>query len=161
MPIHHRIARSRGGPDDDWNLVDWDEYTHAYEHALDFVLFPEAPSFDFRMPGWSLLPEDLRIACRKERARRMSERHVSSETRAKVGAKSRERMLAGLASYVASHNKGKPKKEQHRKRISAALKGYVHEKVTCPHCGTEGGVTAMKRWHFDNCKHAHSALEQN
>lgn len=24
--------------------------------------------------------------------------------------------------------------------------------VACPHCGKEGGVGIMKRWHFDNCK---------
>tara|TARA_R110001592_G_C12603768_1_gene696079 strand:- start:56 stop:490 length:435 start_codon:yes stop_codon:yes gene_type:complete len=23
----------------------------------------------------------------------------------------------------------------------------------CPHCNKEGKGTAMKRWHFDNCKH--------
>lgn len=26
------------------------------------------------------------------------------------------------------------------------------ERTTCPHCGKEGGVGIMKRWHFDNCK---------
>lgn len=157
MPIHHKIARSRGGSDDDWNLTEWDEYTHAYEHALDFVLFPQAPSFDFRMPGWPLLPEELRLACRKERARRMSERVVSEETRRKVGVSSRVRMLAGLASYVASHNKGKPKTEAHRKKIGDAQRGVPHEIVTCPHCGASGGISAMKRWHFNNCKHVHSS----
>jgi hypothetical protein len=25
-------------------------------------------------------------------------------------------------------------------------------KITCPHCGKEGGSNAMTRWHFDNCK---------
>lgn len=24
--------------------------------------------------------------------------------------------------------------------------------VTCPHCGKEGHVNTMKRWHFDNCR---------
>lgn len=24
--------------------------------------------------------------------------------------------------------------------------------ITCPHCGVEGGVIGMKRWHFDKCK---------
>ena len=27
------------------------------------------------------------------------------------------------------------------------------EKVTCPHCSKSGGKPAMKRFHFDNCKH--------
>jgi len=32
------------------------------------------------------------------------------------------------------------------------LKGYTHKKIQCPHCGESGGETALKRWHFDNCK---------
>ena len=35
---------------------------------------------------------------------------------------------------------------------SKLMQGYVHERVTCPHCGFTGGATATKRWHFDNCK---------
>jgi len=26
------------------------------------------------------------------------------------------------------------------------------EKVTCPHCGMVGGISQMKRWHYNNCK---------
>lgn len=26
------------------------------------------------------------------------------------------------------------------------------EKIECPHCKKMGGIPAMKRWHFDNCK---------
>ena len=26
------------------------------------------------------------------------------------------------------------------------------KKVTCPHCGKEGAMLVMPRWHFDNCK---------
>jgi hypothetical protein len=33
------------------------------------------------------------------------------------------------------------------------IAGHMYEKLTCPHCGTSGGKGAMKRWHFDNCKH--------
>ena len=29
---------------------------------------------------------------------------------------------------------------------------HTHEIITCPHCNKCGGVSAMKRWHFDNCK---------
>jgi hypothetical protein len=37
---------------------------------------------------------------------------------------------------------------------SKKLTGYVHKKIQCPHCGESGGQTAIKRWHFDNCKGA-------
>ncbi len=30
--------------------------------------------------------------------------------------------------------------------------GRKHKIVTCPHCSKSGGITAMPRWHFDNCK---------
>ena len=30
--------------------------------------------------------------------------------------------------------------------------GHKYTKIICPHCGTEGGMNSMKRWHFDNCK---------
>jgi len=70
MAIHHKIPRSRGGSDDERNLIELDDYTHAYEHALDFILFPGfAPRFDFRQAGWRLLPEDLRDAVLQETSR--------------------------------------------------------------------------------------------
>jgi len=28
-----------------------------------------------------------------------------------------------------------------------------NRRLTCPHCGKEGGYTAMKRHHMDRCKH--------
>lgn len=52
--------------------------------------------------------------------------------------------------------------EQLRQRTSP-MKGKKHSEefkaamrkpkpiVACPHCGKEGGVGIMKRWHFDNC----------
>jgi hypothetical protein len=30
--------------------------------------------------------------------------------------------------------------------------GRKHKIVTCPHCSKSGGITAMPRWHFNNCK---------
>ncbi len=55
--------------------------------------------------------------------------------------------------------RGVAKSEEHKKKISDSLKGKYkgvpkgpQEKVRCPHCTKEGGVSNMKRWHFDNCK---------
>lgn len=37
--------------------------------------------------------------------------------------------------------------------ISAKSPNHVNNKrLTCPHCGKEGGYTAMKRHHMDRCK---------
>lgn len=43
--------------------------------------------------------------------------------------------------------KNKPKSQETREKMK---KPKVV--VKCPHCGLEGGVNAIKRWHFDNCK---------
>ena len=35
---------------------------------------------------------------------------------------------------------------------SKTMTGIAKPKITCPHCGKEGGVPQMNQWHFDNCK---------
>ncbi len=41
--------------------------------------------------------------------------------------------------------------EKTRQIKSQKMLGYKYELVTCPNCGTSGGATTMKRWHFDKC----------
>jgi len=41
----------------------------------------------------------------------------------------------------------KPKSEETKAKMRKPKK-----QITCPHCGKTGGVSAMKQWHFDNCK---------
>lgn len=74
--IHHIVPRSRGGTDDEWNLVEKDAYMHAYDHALDFILFDHAPWFDNRLEATALLPDDLKKAVSKEQSKRMTERNL-------------------------------------------------------------------------------------
>lgn len=45
-----------------------------------------------------------------------------------------------------------PKKGLPNEGASLANKGIPKKKVTCPHCGKEGGVNTMYRYHFENCK---------
>ncbi len=67
---------------------------------------------------------------------------------------------------------GKTLSLDHRKKVSAGLrdtyksgrrvpynlgkdpwnKGKTQERVCCPKCGTVGGISVMKRHHFDRCK---------
>jgi hypothetical protein len=42
------------------------------------------------------------------------------------------------------HNKGKPS--------PTSKTDHMNVQIQCPHCGTTGGMGAMKRWHFNNCK---------
>jgi group I intron endonuclease len=48
----------------------------------------------------------------------------------------------------------KPKSAEHVAKIAASKKGnsFSIAKVTCPHCGKQGGSNGMKRYHFNKCK---------
>jgi hypothetical protein len=61
-------------------------------------------------------------------------------------------MLPHVKEILIKSLTGKIQSEESKLKKSLANKGRVFEKVTCPHCNTIGGLTAMKRWHMDNCK---------
>ncbi len=108
---------------------------------------------------------------------RLTRQNVSEEVRNKIsiskkGKKHSEehKHKIGLSCKGKKHSEASKKKmsESHRghivtentkEKISASLKGNVpwnkgikQKTVKCPHCGKEGGILNMKRWHFDNCK---------
>ena len=135
---HHKVATSRGGPDEDWNFEDLSEYDHTFTHALDFVLFESAPRFDFRLPAWPLLPTDLQEAVLAETSRRMSERVVSEETKSKIsdsrkgqtpankgGTMSQEQKekISQSRKGTPAHNKGKKMSSEQKEQISQTLSG--------------------------------------
>jgi hypothetical protein len=91
-----------------------DPYAHAYDHALDFVLFEQAPVFDCRHDAWPLLPEGLREAVRKELSNRMSNRVIAEETKLKLS-------LAMLGRIPS--NKGKTMPEEFGQKISNSKRG--------------------------------------
>lgn len=54
-------------------------------------------------------------------------------------------------------NKGKTGKDSHRygKPLPEETKQKLRKPkplTQCPHCGKIGGISSMKRWHFDNCR---------
>ena len=61
----------------------------------------------------------------------------------------------------AKHAGSYVKSDEHRKKISESVKknqqdthpnlGKVRDKVICPHCGKQGSLNTMSRWHFNNC----------
>lgn len=67
-------------------------------------------------------------------------------------AKPEEIKQALSAKMVGENNPyfGKAHSEDIRAKMRAAH--AARPPVTCPHCGKEGHVNTMKRWHFDNCR---------
>ena len=102
--VHHKIPRSRGGTDNEWNLVEMDPYTHAYEHALDFVLFEHAPRFDFRHEAWPLLPVDLQEAVKKRHVEWNSDFFTGRTTTESQKEASRENIKVATSSRTKEQN---------------------------------------------------------
>jgi hypothetical protein len=50
--------------------------------------------------------------------------------------------------------RGRPQTKDHieKRRMARIGKPHTQKKIQCPHCGKTGGMTNMKRYHFDNCK---------
>jgi hypothetical protein len=63
----------------------------------------------------------------------------------------KRRELTCWKGWSKGIKKGKQSAETIEKR-KIAMTGNPKPKVECPHCSKIGGISAMKRWHFDNCK---------
>lgn len=61
-----------------------------------------------------------------------------------------KRVLSEKLSGENNPYYGKQHSEDTRAKMRAAH--AARPPVTCPHCGKEGHVNTMKRWHFDNCR---------
>jgi predicted GIY-YIG superfamily endonuclease len=76
---------------------------------------------------------------------------IGSHTRGKPAHNKGKPALPHVREMLLKYNTGKPQSDESRYKKSLANKGRVFEEVTCPNCKKTGGLTAMKRWHFDKC----------
>ncbi len=60
-------------------------------------------------------------------------------------------LLERYSNSMKGKNKS-PRSEEFKRKVSATMKGRPLSTITCPHCAKIGGVSQMKRWHFNNCK---------
>lgn len=120
-----------------------------------------------------------KIAYRKKLSQALTGITRSKETRQKMSiARMRENLSEETLRKLSESSKGKPKSlahrqslsnvrrnkklsEQHKKNIGESLKGKAQPKVICTYCDRVGGITGMKRYHFDNCKLKQSLLSNN
>ena len=116
---HHAVAKSRGGSDEWWNFEEKDAYQHAYDHAVDFVLFDHAPVFDCRHEAWPLLPDNLKEAVRAK---------LSSQMRAMFSHQKRENHPQFGLRGEQSVNYGRRHTPESREKMSVALKGKPKSK---------------------------------
>ena len=58
----------------------------------------------------------------------------------------------GLAPHISESNRRRKGLPSGRLGVSTSLKGTPQPILICPHCDKQGGISGMKRYHFDNCK---------
>lgn len=77
----------------------------------------------------------------------------SNETKEKISASKRGiKRDAETIKKIALAKTGKSYSADIRKKWSEQRKGIAQQKVICPHCEKIGGISVMKRHHFENCK---------
>jgi hypothetical protein len=79
---------------------------------------------------------------------------MSDEFKAKMSVIAKNRTMAQeTKDKLSLFFKGRPMNPDTVAKSAASRRGLVKERMTCPHCGKEGGKGAMQRWHFTNCKY--------
>lgn len=116
--------------------------------------------------------EETKQKLREARARQVERQGdtMPAKARAKLSLAAKGRVLADdHKEKIAAANRGKTRSKEVKQAISERMTGHVKSKetldllrskaskdpkalVTCPHCGKQGGLPSMRRWHFDNCK---------
>jgi len=109
----------------------------------------------------------------------LSDEHKQKLSEAKTGENHPmygKELSAEHKQKLSEAHKGVPLSDEHKQKLSEANKGAKHtpetkqkmseankgvpkgpqEQVQCPHCGKIGGISNMKRYHFDNCKYKES-----
>ena len=87
-----------------------------------------------------------------EISRKTQLRRVSEGIHQWVGQKnpSLDRIKNGTHLWLSDQHK-QATSQNNKKRFSNGTHHFLKE-VECPHCAKKGQMTAMKRWHFENCK---------
>lgn len=147
--IHHIIPRSMGGSDHQNNLIYLTPREHYTAHHILARLYGGSLASAFWYMS-TIRNHDNKITCRQYATAKSLLNEVLQAVH--VGRKHTPEALEKMRlTHLGQKawNKGKP----HRRNHLANLRAVHCVQVTCPHCDKTGGASAMKRWHFNNCKH--------
>jgi 5-methylcytosine-specific restriction endonuclease McrA len=163
--VHHILPRSLGGQDTADNLVLLTAREHYIAHLLLYSIHKQQGGDALRRMSFALVSM---LSTANTTQSRFSSRSYGIMREAAMNA-SLGRKIQDTINYA------KPKSEAHkeairqarlvapkrsqetRKKLSIAAKSRTtftanYVRSVCPHCLKEGQSTAMKRWHFTNCK---------
>ena len=78
---------------------------------------------------------------------------TADETKVKISiANTGKTRSAEAKQKMAEAKLGKKRSPESVAKSTAGLTGKKKPLGVCPHCGLKGGISAMTRWHFNNCK---------
>lgn len=179
---HHVIPRCMGGADNPENIVLLTPEEHMVAHQLlakiykshtgiAFAALMMAKRISNKKYGWlrRVFAQKIKIMDRsnwktKEKKTEEHKRKISDGVRKSWATPEiRQKKIASMKGRVLSNQhkaalsearKGTKLSEEHKKKIGFAVRGkkFEQSKLTCVHCGKTGGVSNMKRYHFDFCK---------
>lgn len=85
---------------------------------------------------------------------------ISEEHKEKISNANKGKKLSDEhKEKIGNAHRGKIVSDETRKKISehrtgstSPRRGIPDKKITCPYCNKEGGISIMKRWHFEHCR---------
>jgi hypothetical protein len=163
--LHHILPRSLGGSNTQENLVLLTAREHYIAHLLLYNIYKKVGGVALRKMAFALVSM---LSKTNTDIQRFSARSYSTMKEA-----ARNTSLGRKVENTVNYRK--PKSENHKEAIRKArlqapprsqetrekLRGLAKRvprfstnrtKSTCIYCKKEGQTTAMKRWHFENCK---------
>ena len=78
--------------------------------------------------------------------------HMSKVHKGKASAMKGKKHSPETLKKMSEVKLGKKQSKETIEKKVMKLKGKIAPKLICPHCEVIGGVGAMRRWHFENCK---------
>lgn len=167
---HHIKPKSLGGGENQNNKVLLTPKEHFIAHLLLYYIYKEVGGDSLRKMAFALVSfKTTNLNKNLKRVDIKGSRSYEVFREAAIAA-SKGRKVVDTTNYrkpkSAKHKqaikearlKAQPRSNDTRKKMrQSALKrgdNFVdnHIIVHCPHCSKKGQKTAMKRWHFNNCK---------
>jgi len=102
----------------------------------------------------SIAKQNVSIETRRKISIGNKGKKYSEETKRKMreSAKNRPPVSKETRLKLGKIHKNKVVSDETKKKMSISHMGYKQKIVKCPYCDKSGGISAMKRCHFENCK---------
>ncbi len=156
---HHIIPKCLGGSNRKENLVELTAREHFICHRLLNQIHPGNKSLIFASWMMSNLESEQRSFKVSARTyEQLKKEHSIAKSQILIGTTRPQKVKdkISVANILLGKNppshKGVAKSKEHREKIRQIRTGVPRPKITCPHCNKQGGVGAMKQWHFDKCR---------